>query len=109
MANEARLRYGTFDLGSPDVGGVVHLRSELPEVVAVGTDAMLEMIKGIWPLGGPHCEVAMDRRPPRFHVVTPECEFTYEHLRTEKDTAGWYFLFRLVYTSDGYQTFLALR
>jgi hypothetical protein len=77
----------------------VHLRSDLPEVVAIGTDALSEMIRGVWPLGGPHCEVRTLPAPSRFNVVTPECEFTYGHLRTERDTAGWYFLFKLVYTS----------
>jgi hypothetical protein len=105
----ARTRYGTFHLGSDTPQGLVHLRSDLPEVVAIGQEAMTEMIKGIWPLGGPHCEVSLHARPPHFHITTPECEFTYQHLRTEKDTAGWYFLCRLVYTSDTYQEFLAMR
>lgn len=102
-----RTRYGTFHLGSDTPQGLVHLRSELPEVIAVGTDAMLEMIKGVWPLGGPHCEVSGDRRT--FMVTTPEAEFTYGHVRTESDSAGWYFLFKLVHTSDTYQEFLAMR
>jgi hypothetical protein len=107
MADPARLRYGTFDLGSPEVGGVVHLRSDLPEVVAIGMDALVEIIRGEWPLGGPHAEMNMATK--RLHVVTPECEFTYEHIRAEYDSAGWYFLFRLVYTSSTYQEFLAMR
>jgi hypothetical protein len=108
MANEARLKYGTFTLGGAELGdGVVHLRSDLPEVVAIGMDALVEFMRAIPPLGGPHAEWNMPAK--RLHVVTPECQFTYEHLRTERDTAGWYFLFRLVYTSDGYQEFLASR
>jgi hypothetical protein len=107
VARPARTRYGTFHLGSDTPQGLVHLRSELPEVIAIGKDAMLEMIKGVWPLGGPATEVSTDRK--RVHVTTPECEFTYEHIRTERDTAGWYFLFKLVYTSDTYQEFLSMR
>lgn len=109
-----RTRYGAFTLGSDTPQGLVHLRSELPEIVAIGTDAMLEMMNGVWPLGGPHCEVRVDplgvlNGTSRIHVTTPECEFTYEHVRTEHDSAGWYFLFKLVYTSDTYQEFLAMR
>jgi hypothetical protein len=103
-----RLRYGTFDLGSETPGGIVHLRSALPEIVAIGHDALMEMRMGVWPLGGPHCDV----QPPsemgdaaRLHVVTPECEFTYELVSTQRDSAGWYFLFRRVYVSTAYHTF----
>jgi hypothetical protein len=107
MANEARLRYGTFRLrAAPD--GVIHLDPvELPEVVAIGSDAMLEMLKGVWPLGGPHCDVRRSGR--RIHVVTPEAVFTYDHIATKTDTAGPYFLFRLTYTNDTYRAFLAGR
>ena len=105
MANEARLAYGTFQLrAAPD--GVIHLDPvELPEVVAIGADAMIEMLKGIWPLGGPHCEVTHQGK--RVHVTTPEAQFTYEHFRTEQDKAGYYFLFRLTYTDNTYRAFLA--
>lgn len=98
-----RLRYGTFDLGSETPGGIVHLRSALPEIVAIGMDAMLEMIKGVWPLGGPHCE--WNPQTLRLHIVTPECEFTYAHASTERDSAGCYFLFRRVYVSTAYHAF----
>ena len=105
MANEARLRYDTFQLrAAPD--GVTHLDPvKLPEVVAIGMDPLVEMIKGVWPLGGPHCEVSQDKR--HIHVTTPEAEFDYHFVRAEQDTAGWYFLFRLTHTDDTYQAFLA--
>lgn len=101
MPRPARTRYGTFTLGGAELGdGIVHLRSSLPEVVAIGMDALVEIMNGTPPLGGPHAEMNMHTK--RLHVVTPECEFTYEHLRTEQDAEGWYFLFRLVYTSSAY-------
>lgn len=106
MARPTRTRYGTFTLGGAELGdGVVHLRSDLPEVVAIGMDALVEFMKAVPPLGGPHAEWQAGLK--RLHVVTPECEFTYEHLNTLQDSDGWYFLFRLVWTSDTYQAFLA--
>lgn len=106
MSGEARLKYGTFTLGGAELGdGVVHLRSPLPEVVAIGMDALVEFIKGVPPLGGPHAEMSAVTK--RLTVTTPEATFAYEHIRPERDSAGWYFLFKLVETSDGYQEFLA--
>lgn len=104
-----RLKYGTFALGTDSLigEGVVHLRSELPEVVAIGMDALVEFMRGIPPMGGPHAEMNLDTK--RLNIVTPEAEFTYEHIRPESDIQGWYFLFRLIYTSPNYQAFLATR
>jgi hypothetical protein len=108
LSRPARTRYGTFTLGGAELGdGIVHLRSDLPEVVAIGHDALVEFMKQIPPLGGPHAEMNMTTK--RLHVVTPEAEFTYEHIQPERDSEGWYFLFRLVWTSSTYQEFLAMR
>ena len=103
-----RRRYGTFQLGNNGTGdGVVHLKSSLPEVVAIGIDAWQEFrtgISGPYLLGGPHAEIT---GKGRLHVVTPEAEFTYQVFETCQDAAGWYFLARLTYTSDKYAEFLA--
>lgn len=103
-----RRRYGTFNLGSNGTDdGVVHLRSRLPEVVAIGIDAWQEFrtgLSGPGRLGGPHAEITAKGR---LHVVTPEAEFTYQVFETCQDSNGWFFLARLVYTSDKYQEFLA--
>jgi hypothetical protein len=102
----ARTRYGTFSLGSEQIGGLVHLRSALPEVIALGIDAWMEILRGEWPLGGPHAELqaAIDG-PTRLHVVTPECEFTYEVMSRELDSAGPYALMRRVFVSTAYHAF----
>lgn len=106
MARPARLRYGTFSLGSDELGGVVHLRSALPEVIALGHDAWMEIYRGIWPLGGPHAELqARLNQATRLHVVTPECEFTYEVMKLERDSAGMYVLMRRVFVSTSYAAF----
>lgn len=107
MANEARLRYGTFSLrAAPD--GVVHLEGDLPEVIALGTDAWVEFVNEIWPLGGPHAQARIVSQGKAWlHVVTPEAEFTYDYLRVEKDTAGWYLVMRLTHTNRTYAEFLA--
>ena len=107
MANEARLRYGTFSLrAAPD--GVVHLEGDLPEVIALGTDAWVEFVNEVWPLGGPHAEATIVAQgQARLHVVTPEAQFTYEFVRVERDTAGWYLVMRLTFTDSTYRAFLA--
>lgn len=107
MANEARLRYGTFSLrAAPD--GVVHLEGDLPEVIALGIDAWVEFRTEVWPLGGPHAEASIPAPgSARLHVVTPEAQFTYEQVRMEQDTAGWYLVMRLTFTDNTYRAFLA--
>lgn len=103
-----RHRYGTFVLGEDGTGdGVMHLKSPLPEVIAIGIDAWQEFrtgLSGPGMLGGPHAEVTARGR---LHVVTPEAEFTYQVFETCQDSNGWYFLARLIYTSAAYQEFLA--
>ena len=94
MAGEARLKYSTVQLRA-DPEGIVHLDPVvLPDIIAVGIDVWVEFRNEVWPLGGPHAEITAKGR---LHVVTPEAEFTYQHVRTEKDTAGWYFVMLLTY------------
>lgn len=93
-----RNSYGTFSLGSPPNDPVVHLRSELPEIVAIGMDVIVDFIRETPPLGGPHAEMNLTTK--RLHIVTPESEFTYEHVRPEHDMWGWYFVFKLVHSSN---------
>lgn len=99
-----RTKYGTFSLGSETPGGVVHLRSELPELIALGKDAFVEIENGVWPLGGPHAEIDTVRH--QLHFTTPECRFSYQAGRRLRDSAGWYMVMRLVYVSPEYDLFL---
>jgi hypothetical protein len=103
-----RRQYGTFQLGDDGTGdGVIHLKSSLPEVVAIGIEAWQEFrtgISGPGRLGGPHADITAKGR---LHIVTPECGFTYQVFATCSDTDGWYFLARLEYTSSKYAEFLA--
>lgn len=107
-SHKDRRRYGTFSIGGDGSDdGIVHLKSELPEVVAIGIDAWQEFrtgLSGPGALGGPHAEVTAKGR---LHIVTPECEFTYQVFETCQDSNGWYFLARLEYTSSKYTEFLA--
>lgn len=97
-----RTRYGGFELGAgPD--GIVHLKSRLPEVVAIGDDVLVDFIRGELP-GGPHA--TMNTTTRMLHIVTPECEFTYECLHPERDVHGWFFLFKRVYVSSAYPAWL---
>lgn len=111
MANEARLKYGAFTLGGPELGGIVHLRSELPELIALGTDAWLEFRQGIPPLGGPHAITIKPvfGMPAALEVTTPECAFRYELVRMEADTAGRFLVMQRTYVSPSYQQFLESR
>lgn len=103
-----RTQYGTFQLRT-DAQGVEHLEGGLPEVIAVGYDALREFIAGEPPLGGPHAEFTPKDgwHPARLHVTTPEAEFTYEIMSKEQDKDGWFVLARLVFTSSTYHAFLA--
>lgn len=101
-----RERWGGFAL-SGDKDGIVHLDSELPEVVAIGHDVLVEFIRKTPPLGGEHAD--MNTTTKLLHVITPEAEFTYEFLRPEHDAHGWFFLFKRVYVSTAYAQWLETR
>lgn len=103
-----RTQYGTFTLhGTPD--GVVHLQGELPEVVAVGHDALRQFWRQEPPLGGPHAELKMPAggHDAVLHVTTPEAVFTYERFQLAQDKDGPYHLMRLTFTDSTYHAFLA--
>lgn len=106
MPRPARLKYATFTLHG-DAQGIVHLDSELPEVVAIGMDVIVDFIRQTPPLGGPHAE--MNTQTRLLNIDTPECRFTYECIRPEYDTEGWFFLFKRVYVSSGYAAWVATR
>lgn len=111
LGNHAdRRRYGTFHIGDDGSGdNVIHLKSELPEVVAIGIEAWQEFRTGLagpGMLGGPHAEITAKGR---LHIVTPEAEFTYQVFETCQDSNGWYFLARLTHTNSTYAEFLAGR
>lgn len=106
-----RTSYGTFTLRG-DKDGVVHLEggeNALPEVIAIGISAVMEFRTGEPPLGGPHADFQppTDTRPARLHITTPEAEFTYEVFASAQDADGWYYLWRLTFTSSTYHAFLA--
>ena len=106
-ARPERLRYGTFTLGSDTADGVVHLRSQLPEVIAVGIDTALEFQHHTPPLGGQHATwVAGITEPAQLVVETPECAFTYQVIGIKADSAGWYFLMKRTYVSDAYHAWV---
>lgn len=106
MTRPARLKYATFTLRG-DAQGIVHLDSELPEVVAIGMDVIVDFIRKTPPLGGEHAEMNTGTR--LLHIDTPECSFTYECIRPEYDTEGWFFLFKRVYVSSAYAGWVATR
>lgn len=108
--NPERMRWPTITLRG-DAQGIVHLESELPEVIAMGIEAVLEFKDGKFPLGGPHAEFkpATAFQVARLHVVTPECEFTYEFLDQRDDKAGRYYLLRRTYVSSGYAAWVNSR
>lgn len=101
-----RLSYGSFTIGAGK-DGVVHLQSELPDVVAIGMEPLVDFIRGNPPMGGPHVEMNVQTRI--LHFDTPECSFTYECLRPEQDSEGWFFLFKRVYVSSAYPQWLETR
>lgn len=106
MGLPKRTKYGGFVL-SGDADGIVHLDSALPEVVAIGMEVLVDFIKGTPPLGGAHVDMNVTTRI--LHIDTPECIFTYECMRPETDSQGWYFLFRRIYVSAAYATWIATR
>lgn len=102
----SRTRWGGFVLGAgPD--GIVHLQSVLPEVVAIGMDVLVDFIRGTPPLGGAHVDMNVTTRI--LHVDTPECSFTYCCEKPLQDDQGWFFLFKRVYVSSGYATWVETR
>lgn len=108
MTAPARMRYETFTLGGEEVGdGVVHLRSRLPEVIALGIDSAREFMNSTPPLGGPHATwVATGTKPAQLVVETPECSFAYTFHDLKRDVAGWYFVMRRTYVSDTYHAWV---
>lgn len=110
MIAPARMRYETFTLGGAEVGdGVVHLRSRLPEVIALGIDSAREFMNRTPPLGGPHATwvgVTAKGKPAQLVVETPECSFQYTVAGVKRDVAGWYFVMRRTYISDTYHAWV---
>jgi hypothetical protein len=111
MTAPARMRYETFTLGGEEVGdGVVHLRSRLPEVIALGIDSAREFMNSTPPLGGPHATWVIDAGggglPSTLVVETPECSFQYTVAGVKRDVAGWYFVMRRTYVSDTYHAWV---
>lgn len=107
MSSPERLRFETFNLGSDEVGGVVHLRSRLPEVIAVGTDAALEFMHHTPPMGGDHASWINDAtKPAQLVIETPECMFAYQVAGLKTDSAGWYFVMRRVWVSETYSAWV---
>lgn len=110
MTAPARMRYETFTLGGEEVGdGVVHLRSRLPEVIALGIDSAREFMNSTPPLGGPHATwvgVTAKGKPAQLVVETPECSFAYTVHDVKRDVAGWYFVMRRTYVSDTYHAWV---
>lgn len=106
-----RCKYPTITLRG-DAQNIVHLESVLPEVIAMGIEAVQEFQQGKFPLGGPHAELIPSdcgRGPARLHVVTPECEFTYEFQERKRDVAGRYYLLKRTYVSSGYAAWVSTR
>lgn len=105
-----RCKYPTITLRG-DAQNIVHLESVLPEVIAMGIEAVQEFQQGKFPLGGPHAEfkTATAFKVARIHIVTPEAEFTYEFLDRRNDAAGAYYLLKRTYVSSGYAAWVSTR
>lgn len=111
MTSPERMRYGTFVLGGEGEHGLegnpVHLRSRLPEIIAMGTDSAREFMDRVPPLGGPHAEWVVDAlNPAKLVVETPECSFVYQVVALKTDSAGWYFIMRRAYVSEAYSAWV---